>query len=58
MDACLFAHDAGIAPADVAAALALSEEQVVRVFKDIVRKRAATRYLHEPPLLVEPARGT
>jgi NAD+ synthase len=52
MDACLFAHDAGLAPSDVAPALGLSAEQVARVFKDIERKRVATRYLHEPPLLV------
>jgi NAD+ synthase len=52
MDACLFAHNAGIAPAEVAAALGLTAEQVARVFKDIERKRLATRYLHESPLLV------
>ncbi len=52
MDACLYAHDAGIEAGDVGAALGLSREQVVRVFKDIERKRVATRYLHEPPLLV------
>ncbi len=52
MDACLFARDAGIAPEEVAAALELTAEQVARVFKDIERKRLATRYLHESPLLV------
>lgn len=52
MDACLFARDAGVAPEEVAAALGLTAEQVARVFKDIDRKRLATRYLHEPPLLV------
>jgi NAD+ synthase len=53
MDLCLFAlnHDV---PADLAAPVAdLAAEQVESVFRDIAAKRRATRYLHEPPLLVE-----
>src|SRR5438445_772589 len=37
----------------VARAADLSEDQVERVWCDIAAKRKATRYLHEPPLLVE-----
>jgi NAD+ synthase len=54
MDLCLYAHDHGVPAAEVAAVVGLSPEQVERVFKDIEAKRRATRYLHTPPLLVEP----
>jgi NAD+ synthase len=54
MDLCLWAHNHGVAPADVAPALGLTAEQVQRVYKDIDAKRRATRYLHASPLLVEP----
>ena len=54
MDALLFARNAGEEPAAVAARLGLSAEQVERVFREIAQKRATTRYLHAPPLLVEP----
>jgi NAD+ synthase len=53
LDLCLWAHTAGTAPAEVAPALGLSEEQVLRVYKDIDAKRA-TRHLHAAPLLVDP----
>jgi NAD+ synthase len=56
MDACLWAHDHGTPPAEVAAALGLEREQVERVYQDIEAKRRAARYLHQPPLLVEAAR--
>ncbi len=56
MDACLWAHDHGTPPAEVAAALRLEPAQVERVYRDIEAKRRATRYLHQPPLLVEPVR--
>ncbi len=52
MDLCLWAHDRAVAPAEVAPALQLSAEQVARVYKDIESKRRATRYLHEPALLI------
>jgi NAD+ synthase len=35
----------------------ITEEQVLRVFRDIEAKRRATRYLHQPPQLVEPLHG-
>jgi NAD+ synthase len=54
MDVCLFAFNSGGHPADVAAELGLEESQVQRVFRDIEAKRRTTRYLHLPPLLVEP----
>jgi NAD+ synthase len=54
MDLCLYAKNHGIAAEDVAGAVALTPEQVTRVFRDIEAKRRATRYLHFPPQLVEP----
>jgi NAD+ synthase len=53
MDACLYAHNHGIAASRVGAAVGLSEEQVERVFRDIDSKRRATRQLHLPPQLVQ-----
>jgi NAD+ synthase len=53
MDLCLFGFNNGIAAADVAAACNLTAEQVQLVWRDIAAKRKATRYLHEPPLLVD-----
>jgi len=54
MDACLLARDHGIPPALVAEALGLTPDQVARVYRDIDAKRAAARYLHAPPLLIDP----
>jgi NAD+ synthase len=54
LDAVLEARNDGREPADVAAELGLEAEQVERVYKDIERKRRVARYLHAPPLLVEP----
>jgi NAD+ synthase len=53
MDVCLYAHDRGIAPAEVANVLDLAPDQVERIYRDIEAKRRATRYLHERPLLIE-----
>jgi NAD+ synthase len=53
MDLCLYGLDHGIPAAAVARAAGLSEDQVECVWRDIAAKRKATRYLHEPPLLVE-----
>jgi NAD+ synthase len=53
MDVALSALDAGL-PADRTAwELGLTAEQVERIYRDIAQKRATTRYLHTPPLLVE-----
>jgi NAD+ synthase len=56
MDACLFALNHGVPAAELAGALGYTEDQIARVFRDIERKRVATRYLHEPPLLVDAVR--
>ena len=52
MDLCLYARNNGIEPADVAAALGLSAQQIDRVFRDIDSKRRASRYLHLEPQLI------
>jgi NAD+ synthase len=54
MDLCLWAHNHGIPAEECAPAVELTAEQVTRVYKDIEAKRRATRYLHTPPLLVDP----
>jgi NAD+ synthase len=54
MDACLLARDHGVPPQLVAEALGLTPDQVARVYRDIDAKRAAARYLHTPPLLIDP----
>jgi NAD+ synthase len=54
MDLCLWAHDHGVSPAEAAPVVDLSPEQVERVYRDIEAKRRTTRYLHTPPLLIEP----
>jgi NAD+ synthase len=53
MDLCLFAKDEGYATPAIAEATGLTEADVERVLHDIDRKRAATRYLHLGPQLVE-----
>jgi NAD+ synthase len=53
MDLCLYGLNHAIPAAAVGRAAGLSEDQVERVWRDIAAKRKATRYLHEPPLLVE-----
>jgi NAD+ synthase len=57
MDLCLFGRDRGVPAAVVASATGLTVDQAERVFQDIDAKRRATRYLHLPPLLVEPVLG-
>ena len=53
MDICLYAKNHGIAASQIADEIGLTEEQVIRVYKDIDVKRATTRYLHLSPLLIE-----
>ena len=53
MDFCLFAKNNNHLPENVAPLIGLSVEQVKRVYRDIDAKRAATRYLHAAPQLVE-----
>ncbi len=52
MDLCLYGLENRISAAEVALAAGLTPEQVALVWQDIEAKRKATRYLHEPPLLV------
>jgi len=52
MDLCLFGKNHGVPAEDVASATGLTAEQVHLVFADVDRKRATTRSLHMPPLLV------
>jgi len=57
LDLVLQANDAGRDATETAADLGLTPEQVTRAYKDIARKRSTTRYLHQPPLLVERVSG-
>jgi NAD+ synthase len=52
MDVALSALDAGQTAEATAKELGLRPEQVDRIYRDIAQKRATTRYLHLPPLLV------
>jgi NAD+ synthase len=54
MDLCLYGANHSVPAEEVAAATGLLPEQVERVYRDIAQKRRATRYLHTPPLMVEP----
>jgi NAD+ synthase len=58
MDLCLYGLEHGVTAAEVAAASGLTPEQVGLVWRDIESKRKATRYLHEPPLLIEDVGST
>ena len=53
MDVCLYGLVNQKPVEEVSARADLSVEQVQAVWRDIAAKRNATRYLHEPPLLVE-----
>jgi NAD+ synthase len=53
MDLCLYAKDRQIPAESVAMSIGLSQAQVERVYRDIDAKRAAARYLHMEPLLIE-----
>ncbi len=54
LDLCLYAKNHGVPAEQVAPVVGLTVEQVEQVFQDIDAKRRTTRYLHLPPLLVEP----
>ena len=55
MDLCLYGHDHGMAPAEIAPAVDLTPDQVSRVYLAIAGKRKVAQYLHAAPVLVEPA---
>jgi NAD+ synthase len=52
MDLCLYGKNHGIDAGLVGRHTGLSADQVRAIYQDIDRKRATTRYLHLPPLLV------
>jgi NAD+ synthase len=54
MDLALWAHDHRLPAAQLARKLHLDVEHAERIYADIEAKRRTTRYLHEPPLLLEP----
>jgi NAD+ synthase len=54
LDLVLHAHNVGLDSAVVAMELGRTPDEVARALRDIDQKRAATRYLHLPPLLVDP----
>lgn len=54
LDLVLEALNEGRPAASAAAEVGLRLEQVEAAYRDIERKRRATRYLHAPPLLVQP----
>jgi NAD+ synthase len=53
MDLALWARDHGVDAADLARALGIPARQAELVYRDIEAKRAAARYLHRAPLLVD-----
>jgi NAD+ synthase len=54
LDATLAGRNGGRAATDVASETGMTVADVERAYRQIDRKRAATRYLHMPALLVEP----
>lgn len=54
MDLVLYGKNHDVPIGDVAAATALTVEQVERVYRDIEQKRRTTQYLHLPPELAAP----
>lgn len=52
MDLCLYGKNHGIAPEAISKHIGLTPQQVLGIYKDIDKKRATTRYLHLPPILM------
>lgn len=53
MDLCLYAKNHGVPAAEAAAAIGLPAGSIEHVYRVIDSKRKSTRYLHQPPLLIE-----
>jgi NAD+ synthase len=53
MDLALWALNAGRPAAELAAALGVSEQRASAIYADIETKRRTTRYLHQPPVLMD-----
>lgn len=58
MDVALWAFNHGVSADELALFLKAPSEHAAFIYQDIVAKRHATRYLHAPPLLVEPVAET
>ncbi len=57
MDVALWAFERGFPASELAEYLGTGVDQASHVYRDIVAKRAATRYLHAAAALVEPVAG-
>jgi NAD+ synthase len=57
MDLLVWARDAGLAAGELAPRVALAPDAVEAAYWEIDRRRAATRYLHAEPLVVEVGAG-
>jgi NAD+ synthase len=51
-DLCLYGHDNGLTPAQLAPIVGLSEDQVKRAYEAVAAKRRAAEYLHATAALV------
>lgn len=51
MDLCLYGHDHDMQPAEVAATLGRSEDEIRRAYATIDAKRKMAKYLHSPPVI-------
>jgi NAD+ synthase len=55
MDLLVWGRDGGLSPQELAPRVGLDEEGVVAAYSEIDRRRVATRYLHHPAIIVQPA---
>jgi NAD+ synthase len=53
MDLALWALEAGRPASELAAALGVSAQRAAAIYADIENKRRTTRYLHQPPVLLD-----
>ncbi|MDO8184247.1 NAD(+) synthase [Conexibacter sp. JD483] len=54
MDLLVWARDNGVAAAEAGALTALDEQQAEAAYWEIDRRRAATKYLHAEPIIIDP----
>ena len=54
MDLALWALDHGVPAAELGRVLGIPDARAEAIYTDIANKRRTTRYLHEPPVLIEP----
>lgn len=55
MDLLVWGHDQGVAAGELAPRVGLEPDEVEAAYREIERRRVATRYLHAPAVLVDPA---